>query len=541
MKKIASILAIALLLFGSSCADFLEEENKSNVTAEEFYATKEGYSALVNSNYAALRNIYGNQPWMFEAGTDLYQEGRGLEPQGLSKYSELNSASSNVNFLYVNGYKSIQLANSAIFYADKTEQAAVNTQYLGEVRFLRANAYFLLVQSYGGVPLITEFIQEPILAFDRATAEEVYAFIISELEGALTQVSSGSYSGRVNNRAVENLLAKVHLTRAYEDFAASDDFAKAASYADKVIGGQGLTISSEQLWKPGNDMNAEVIFSVQYSAGSISADPSRIGNQQQNFFGPYLGGSEVAGNAPYKTYNLLPTRFALDLFEKGDERWYSTFMTEMFTRYYDYYDVADHKSLTVRDFYEPRWFTAQDSIAYVAAHPGVVYHSYGTTDPVSAITTADRATMIVKKFDDPKSLFAGGTSGTSTRDFIVHRLADTYLVAAEAYLQLGNAAQGLERLNAVRARAKVANATLAEFDIDYILDERARELLGEYHRWFDLKRTGKLVERASAHNSWISPENFVGAGGNLKILRPIPQEALDLNQNKNFPQNPAYD
>lgn len=541
MKKITSVLAIVFLLFNSGCADFLEEDNKSNVSAEDFYATKEGYSALINANYSALRNIYGNQPWMFEAGTDLYQEGRGPEPQGLSKYSELNSSSPNVNFLYVNGYKAIQLANSAIYYSERTENTASNTQYLGEVRFLRANAYFLLVQSYGGVPLITDFVQEPILAFDRASAQEIYSFIIAELEKALTEVSTAGYNGRVNQRAVENLLAKVHLTRGYEDFASSDDFTKAAAYADKVIGDQGLTLSSEQLWKPGNDMNAEVIFSVQFSAGSISANPSSIGNQQQNFFGPYLGGAEVAGNAPFKTYNLLPTRFALDLFEQGDERWYSTFMTEMYTRYYDYYDVADHKTLKVRDFYEPKWFTAQDSIDYINAHPGVVYHPYGTTDPVSAITTADRATMIVKKFDDPKSLFAGGTSGTSTRDFIVSRLAETYLVAAEAYLKAGNAALGLERLNVVRARAKVPHADLAEFDIDYILDERGRELMGEYHRWFDLKRTGKLVERASAHNSMISPENFVGAGGNLKILRPIPQEALDLNQNKDFPQNPAYD
>jgi hypothetical protein len=86
----------------------------------------------------------------------------------------------------------------------------------------------------------------------------------------------------------------------------------------------------------------------------------------------------------------------------------------------------------------------------------------------------------------------------------------------------------------------VANATLAEFNIDYILNERGRELLGEYHRWFDLKRTGTLVARASAHHYKIKASNFIGVGGALKILRPIPQLALDLNQNKDFPQNPGY-
>ncbi|WP_200976251.1 RagB/SusD family nutrient uptake outer membrane protein [Echinicola sp. 20G] len=538
MKKINSILAIIFLFAATGCAEFLEEENKSNVTAEEFYETAEGYEALINANYSALRDIYGDDPWMFVCGTDLYQEGRDLPPQGLSKYFELNSSSSGVDFLYVNCYKAIQLANTAIHYADITEQTGVTTQYLGEARFLRANAYFLLVQPYGGVGMITEYVEEPILAFDRSSAEEVYAFIIAELEGAMGQVSSGAFDGHVNQRAVENLLAKVHLTRGYEAFAAADDFSKAATYADNVINGQGLNLTSEELWDPSNEMNEEIILSVQWSAGSISADPTGIGNEQQSYFGPYMGGSEVAGDAPYKTYTTLPTRFALDLFEEGDERWYSTFMTEVFARYYDYYDVDDHSSLMVEDFYEPQWFTAQDSIDYVNAHPGVEYHSYGTTDPNGGAVSLDRATMIVKKFDDPTSLFGGATS---TRDFVVARLAETYLVAAEAYFQSGDASTGLDRLNVVRERAGVDDATLGELDIDYILDERGRELMGEYHRWFDLKRTGKLVERASAHNSWITPSNFEGANGNLKILRPIPQNAIDLNQNKDFPQNPAYE
>lgn len=538
MKKINSILVVAFLFIATGCAEFLEEDNKSNVIAEEFYETADGYESLINANYSALRDIYGDDPWMFVCGTDLYQEGRDLEPQGLGKYTELNSSAAGVDFLYVNCYKAIQLANAALHYADITEQTSSVPQRVGEVRFLRANAYFLLVQSYGGVGMVTEYIEEPVLQFDRESAENVYSFIISELEAAMGQVSAGDYDGRVNRRAVENLLAKVHLTRAYEDFGTAEDFAKAASYADNVINGQGLNLSSEELWLPRNDMNEEVIFSVQWSAGSISADPTGLGNKQQSYFGPYLGGSEVSGSAPYKTYTTICNRFALDLFEETDERWYSTFMTEVYDRYYDYYEAEDRSTLNVAHFYEPRWFTVQDSIEYVTAHPGVEYHSYGTTDPDGGIVTRDFAMMIVKKFDDPNSLFGGATS---TRDFVVARLAETYLVAAEAYLQAGDAATGLARLNVVRQRAGVADATLAEFDIDYILDERARELMGEYHRWFDLKRTGKLVERASAHNSWITPSNFEGANGNLKILRPIPQSAIDLNQNKDFPQNPAYE
>lgn len=541
MKNIISILTMALI-FLAGCESYLEEENKSNVTAEEFYVTAEGFEALVNANYSALREIYGDFAWMFSAGTDLYSEGRDQEPVGLSRYSNLNASSEGVDHLYRTCYVAIQRANTGLYYADITESTDNLAQRVGELKFLRAHAYFLLVQSYGGVPLITDFIAEAITAFDRNSAEEIYTQIFTDLNDALTAVGTSAYDGRVNQRAVQFLLAKAHLTRAYESFGPSSDFADAASFADLAIGGQALDIPFSELWMPGNEMNAETIFSVQFDEGSISATPGELGNRQQNFFGSYTGGPEVAGNAPYKSYNLCPNRFALSLFEQGDDRWEGTFMTTVYDRYFDYFEVDDHSTLNAAQFYAPSWYTTADSLAFRATQPTATYREFGTYDPEGADISGNWATIIVKKFDDPSSLFAanGDDGRTSTRDVVIARLADAYLVAAEAYLGAGNATTGLARLNVVRARANAASTTAGEFDLDYILDERARELLGEYHRWFDLKRTGKLVERASAHHMHIDASNFSGNGGELKILRPIPQAALDLNQNMEFPQNPAY-
>jgi len=245
-----------------------------------------------------------------------------------------------------------------------------------------------------------------------------------------------------------------------------------------------------------------------------------------------MGGSDVPG-IPYRSYNLCPTDFALGLYEQGDSRWAATFMTEVQSNYYNYFSTS--APLAITHFYAPKWFTSTDSTAYMLANPGANYHKYGTYG--AGVVSSDWQTIPVKKFDDPKSPFTNKSG--STRDIILGRLGETYLLAAEAYLKAGNSATALARLNVVRTRAGVANATA--IDIDYILDERGRELLGEYHRWFDLKRTGKLIERAVAHHYRItSAANFNGANGELKILRPIPQEAIDLNQNKNFPQNPAY-
>ncbi|MCD9854330.1 RagB/SusD family nutrient uptake outer membrane protein [Epilithonimonas sp. JDS] len=549
MKKSIFILGIVATLF-SSCSDFIEEESLSFVTADETYTTASGFQLLVNTNYAWLKSIYGGDPWLFVAGTDMYAEGRTAEPAGLSQYSQLIPSAEGVDQLYTTCYQLIQSVNKTVYYSTITEQTAKVPVLVGEAKFLRANAYFLLVQTYGGVPLVTENFATPApLQFDRNTAEEIYDFIIKELEASLASVETAAYSstGRVNKRAVNDLLAKVYLTRGYETFGKATDFATAATYADAAISGQSLTIPYGQLFTPTTDLNAETIFSVQYDPASTATSPTTLGNKQFYYFSSYLGGSETNGGAPLRSYNLCPTAYALGLYTKEDSRWAATFMTVVYERYYDFYRVADQSTLKIKHFYSPKWFTAADKATWMTDNAaklatGFVYHDWGTYDAAyTLIKNLDYQTIPVKKFDDPALTTPASTGPVSTRDIITARLGETYLVAAEAYLKAGNPATGLERLNVVRTRAKVPSATAGEFNIDYILDERGREMLGEYTRWFDLKRTGKLVERTVKYNYKITnASQFAGNNGQQKILRPIPQTVIDLNQNKNFPQNPAY-
>jgi len=550
MKKIIIILGIIVTVF-SSCSSYIEEESLSSVPADETYKTANGFQLLVNSDYARLKAIYGGDPWLFCAGTDMYAEGRTPEPAGLSQYTMLIPSAAGVGQLYTSCYQAIQSVNKTLYYSTVTEQTSNLNTLVGEARFLRANAYFLLVQTYGGVPIVNENITAPVLSFTRNSAEEVYAQIITDLEAALTSVGTGNYTGRVNKRAVQDLLAKVYLTKGYETFGKAADFTTAATYADAAIAGQKLTVAFDQLFKPGNDMNAETIFSVQYDKTSTSTSPTTLGNNQFYYFSSYLGGSETKGGAPLRSYNLCPTGYALGLYTKGDKRWEATFMNTVYENYYDFFrKPTELASLKIKHFYEPNWFTLVDRAAWQAANASRWqtgstvangYHNWGTYSAEYTVTkNIDYVTIPVKKFDDPELTTPSSTGPVSTRDIIVSRLGETYLVAAEAYLKSGNPTTGLDRLNEVRKRAGVINATPAEFNIDYILDERGRELLGEYHRWFDLKRTGTLVARASAHHYKIKAANFVGVGGALKILRPIPQQALDLNQNKDFPQNPGY-
>lgn len=547
MKKIIILLGLVVTIF-SSCNDFIEEDIRSSASADETYKTAAGFQLLVNTTYAKLKTIYGGEPWLFCSGTDMYAEGRGQEPPGLSQYTQLIPTSSNVEYLYRECYKAIQSVNKTIYYSTITEQTSNIPVFVGEAKFIRAMSYFLLVQTYGGVPITEKNFTSDNEVFYRNTAEEVYAFIIKDLEESLAAVGTGAYAsvGKVNKRAVQDLLAKVYLTRGYETFGTAADFTTAATYADAAIAGQTLTVAWSQLFLPANDLNAEVIFSVQFDKNSTSTSPTTLGNNQFYFFSSYLGGSETKGGAPLRSYNLCPTGYALGLYEKGDQRWSATFMNEVYENYYDFFRVADKTTLKIKHFYEPKWFTAQDKTDYLASKvgklaTGFIYHPWGEYSAEYTLTkNIDYQTIPVKKFDDPDPLTPATTGPASTRDFIVSRLGETYLIAAEAYLKAGQPGTGLDRLNEVRRRAGVANATIGQFNIDYILDERGRELLGEYKRWFDLKRTGTLIARASQYNYNIKEANFNGNNGQKKILRPIPQLALDLNPNKDFPQNPAY-
>jgi hypothetical protein len=120
------------------------------------------------------------------------------------------------------------------------------------------------------------------------------------------------------------------------------------------------------------------------------------------------------------------------------------------------------------------------------------------------------------------------------------RLADAYLLRAEARLSQNTAAGAAEDINIIRMRAAVpgqeaaSQITAADVNLDFLLDERARELVGEGHRWPDLVRTGKLVERTRLHNS--------GAAPNIQdyhAIRPIPQNQIDRALG-GYPQNPGY-
>lgn len=536
MKGVKYISALVIVLLSGSCSDFLEEQNKSSATAENFYVTTPGYEALINSAYSTLRNVYEPLPFMFSAGTDLFFAAGQEAPPALTSYSSLTPGTTQVRDFFQTLYESIQVTNTAIHYAGLTKDFAELESRLGEARFLRAYYYFLLVQHFGDVSLVTEMVDKPITHFERLPASEVYAFIIAELEQALDEVPEVQNDwGRVTKRAVRHMLAKVHLTRGYESYALSDDFSRAAAYADVVINGQSLTVPYSEIFAYDNDVNDEVIFSVQYDQRSL------LQGGRHNWDTPWGPLITATGDGVFKKVMLHPTEFLWKVFGEYDSRFEGTFMNMRTSPFVGYH--LDKDNYPVAYYYPRTGEQIADTTNWRAADPE--FRSETKIIPLNPFwwhVNNQGEYPALMKFDRVQL-----PDVQYTHDLFLFRLGETYLIAAEAYFKAGDLAMAKDRINAVRTRAAMpgheADMLISESDIniDFILDERARELAGEGHRWHDLKRTGKLIERTLLYNPDItSASEFIGSNGHYKILRPIPLSVIALDS-EGYPQNPAYE
>lgn len=566
------IFALAASLAFTACSDFLEQDNKSNVPTEEFYNTANGFASLTNSAYSSLRTIYSAQPQLFVAGTDLYADGKS---QGvvMGQYT-FTTDEGIIKDFYDRCYKGIQLANSVIAYGETTEDNAQRLQYIDEARYLRAWWYFQLVQQFGPVALNTEMFESAVMSHERTDLATVYQFIIDEFtylasadSHLLERASSGV--GRANKRAAAFYAAKAYLTRGWLDgtdyeaqeasIAQASDFDNAVTYARQAINGELPALSIEEAFDVNNEENDELFWSVQYSSSAVE-NPVDDGSYQQAQFGAYQGGSEKPRNKAIDG-NFAPSLRLQQMYTRGDGRLEQTFMLEFHEAYFDWYTNPTSKILY---YYAPAWATDEDIAAWRADDPngiktetivsktvaeGGIAPSNGQPASYKDRRTQDFGNAAIKKFDDyTETSIANRSTTCSMHDVVLARLGEAYLIAAEAYYKKGDMRQAAEMINNLRQRPgtiksgyeTAMHVDAADITIDFILDERARELAGEYVRWTDLKRTHKLIEYVTEYNEdGVELSSLTGPDGKYKILRPIPQAAIDLNQ-AHVEQNPGY-
>lgn len=545
MKNLIYIGLVAIWIGLSSCGNLLEEDPISLATAESHYTTESGIEDGLKASYTTLRSLYGQEDGFFltVTGTDIFTNGFG----GIANNPHINNYSANflgtsatVTAIWDALYKGVNQCNTVIARVATVPGLSEDKKLRieGEARFLRALYYYHIVQQWGGVHFSLEETQGVETEANR-TPEEVFynEGIIPDLQFAAQHLPvQASEAGRISKAAAEALLARVQLT--------VGNWSEAERLSAKVINDYAFQLVKPYgtLWDIDNENNSEFIWTVQFTEDPLLNGPGNSGHLYFIFdytFNPAMV-RDIENGRPFQRF--LPTNYLFSLYNREiDARWEGSFKTVWYAN-----RTAEINGHTVHP-----GDTAIHIVMYPVSDEEKLAKPYWLIDykgnwigNVSAFqeigTNQRRNYPSLRKFLDPLRPSVNETAGR--RDFPVIRLAEMYLIATEAAWRLNKNAEAAAYINVLRTRAakpgKEAEMQVnpADINIDFILEERARELVGEKFRWYDLKRTGTLLERVKKYNLDAAP--------NIKemhLVRPIPQTQIDRVSNPGvFMQNLGY-
>ncbi|MEQ6119490.1 RagB/SusD family nutrient uptake outer membrane protein [Reichenbachiella sp. MALMAid0571] len=511
--------------------------------------------------------------------------------------ANLSPSTGEVETLWNRLYLEINRTNTVVSRAEGVVgmDEALKEDRVAEAKVLRALALFYAVQQWGDIPMPLEETTTGNKEVIRVPAADVYTQIISDLTAAeaTLPVTATDY-GRVTKGTAQFLLARVYLTRGWNynnSLGGSNaDFGMALDYADKIIAAYPLAANYNDLFpkrnenplletnNPGtqNAKNDEIVFAIQFSDNVQTNGLDNIAETGNDYHHPFGGGTDVPGEVARSSYynrylgKFIPTPSIYRMYDTDiDTRYNHNFLGRL-------YALIDVPNFTPKSGVTPINISAGevvvefrpwDNPATTSAERGMdvggdLRYAVINTDEFQTISSSayhgNNAQPLMWKFFEPNIEYG---DGFGTFDFALFRSAEAYLIAAEAIVKgaTGGDLGGAEvYYNRVVDRALGANAgatplqaadpadvssmatvsyraTAGTINIDMILDERARELMGEYMRWYDLKRTGKLIDRAKAMNPWTTTSGLAAH----HYLRPIPQQEIDLASNE-LSQNPDY-
>lgn len=612
--------------------DFLDE-NLITARSTQDFETTNGLDGLVTGMYQTLR-FHFNYEWAYSSanyGVDEFTVGGDRTMQMWNSYdANLNSLTGDIASVWNNMYGAINSANIVIqnvprFY----DNAATKDVRLGEGYFIRAFNYFKLLKQYGGVPI--KLIPSTTIEseFPRNTIQEGYEQVIADFKKAFELLPpTAAQRGRITKWAAAHFLAKVYLFRASEINAEWNAGTKAAdldaviNYGNQVINSGAHTLAPDfkDLWNytgpnSANEALTEIILSAQFSDNT--ATQGRYGNQMHLYFPSIyqnLAGMvrDIAGGREFQ--RCRSTDYALDVYDRvNDSRFWKSFKTRYLCNNPNAAPKWDAATApTPGDVGKVKFTGGQEAVLYIvnnagdarytadniklrAPHMFIRYYSGQPQDYKANHGNYDASRFVaLSKYSDGSRETVASQFGR--RDGILARLAETYLLVAEAYGRKGDYEAAVPLINKVRDRAaykagedrtlqldggisyknNVAANTAAwvsysdknsyyesnnnmavttastltdmhlnaaadifssgkefyaalgvgsdaEKFVNFILNERSRELMGELHRWEDLARTKTLVKRCETFNNEAKPQ------ANKHYLRPIPQSFLDVS------------
>ncbi|RFS21809.1 RagB/SusD family nutrient uptake outer membrane protein [Chitinophaga silvatica] len=539
MKKIfiTTFSLAAFILFSGSCSkSFLNEKPYSSYTPVTLNDSL-GFEASLVGIYNHISTIFSwsdQQGWpsVWQVGTDVANAT--ANQQGIEipyyNYAQLTSTDGAAARIWNRYYILANLTNTIIDGVESPTLTSISDAGKkaidAEAKFFRAYAYNNLATLFGKVPLVLHPLTGPKTDFTRASLDEVNNAIISDLTFAITNLpdidavksnSKGKMYGRANKYMAMQLLAEVYL-RAGKGALAEEqatNIIKSGRFSliNKRYGAKSNLPGDyySDMFQYGNQRrsqgNTEAIWVLEQEnpatvVGGITDNPQQRrvwGAAYYNISGMVicdsLGGRGI-GRLRLSNWVLY------HLYDHGDIR-----NSEYNIRRQYYYNDPTKPTL----FGKPVPFTDPDSLYKIC--PSTT--KWGQFDPNDTFGYA----MI--------------------KDFMLMRLGETYLLLAEALVAQGKTQEAADAINVLRTRAQAPDVKAGQMTLDFILDERARELIGEENRRATLMRTGTLVDRAIKLNSGDAQKPITGLTA-TNLLLPIPLSEIQLNKDAVLDQNPNY-
>lgn len=550
MKNNIYIVCLLIIFGVTSCSkDFLDEELYSKYSPTELNDELGLTAALVGiqNQYAIWQTFMqlpsgAGQGWLacWQIGTDVaYNKSPAdLDPWCVpfTNYENLTPADPAVLFTWSWAYKIINNANVIITAVDNPDNKiaqATKNKIEGEAKFYRAFAYNTLVTLFGSVPMITTVVDGPKTDFTKASLADLNKLIEEDLIFAKTNLptvnnvdsnSKGKTYSRAHVAMAQQVLAEVYL-RMGKNALAETACDAILNSGDFSLVKQRYGIKLNQAGDPFSDMfiygnqrrsqgNKEAIWVLEIEnpatvvggAGEFSATSAGVTTG-------FLQHRRVWGSRYHQQAGML---LCDSLGGRGISR---IALTDwVLNSLYTSGDMRNSKYNLRRNYYynDPTFAKFGQKV--------------DNADP--SVNTQRFIVPQTNKWNqyDPNDPFGAGM----VKDVIIMRLGETYLLKAEAQFKQGKTAEAAITINILRSRANASPITAADVTLDFILDERARELLAEENRRMTLMRTGQLVNRVSTRGQKITGISATN------LLLPIPQSEIDLNKDAVLEQNPGY-
>lgn len=539
-----------LIVWGCNDEEFLQEEPKTFYTVDNIFSSGTQVEQTLITLYNAdrtLRTEDGTNSGriMQGQGTDVIVTPAFRFSANFSDYTTINSENSWITELFNRHYQIIAYANTTLAAAEiegiAFESEDTRAYILAQARFFRAKAHASLAQLFGSVAIVTEVATEPKFDYTQSSRAEVYQFAIDELEAILGDLpETTDQAGRVVKGAAQHYLSEFYLSLGIEtsNNAAYD---QAIQYASDVIDGGTYSLMTERFGSRIDEPDKDVYWdlfqlnNINYADGNTES----VWTYQNDFDAFQAGDDDARLQHPrYWVPVLRVIEGVTGLLEDVGGRGVAFFAPTPLTE-----TIIWEPDISAGDTRNAEYNIRRTILYNDPTFPDLL----GKVVPQEAIDEANASLAgavypIFQKFTT--DLFQGIEQGENRsnifRDRYAIRLPETILLRAEAYLRRGDNQLAADDINMIRNRSNCSVlATAGTVDLDFILDERARELLGEESRWNTLLRMGGTVAvdriRKFAKHEWTT--NSLTFNFNLF---PIPQGVIDRNKDVIWEQNPGW-